>query len=88
MATYKSAPTFTLDKEYFEEARVITLDLIMKGRFNLMSNGKVLAWIDEELARFKPKKEPTEKHPLNKAEDMGIIPEMKAEPISEKKAKV
>ncbi len=56
MATYKSAPTFTLDQEYFEEARVITLDLIMKGRFNLMSNGRVLNWIDEELAKFKPKK--------------------------------
>ena len=53
MATYKSAPTFTLDKEYFEDARAITLDLIMKGRFNLMSNGRVLVWIEEELKKFK-----------------------------------
>lgn len=59
MATYKSAPTFTLDKEYFEEARVITLDLIMKGRFNLMSNGRTLEWIDQELSKFK-KEEKTE----------------------------
>ena len=56
MALYKSAPTFTLDKQYFEDAKVITLDLIMKGRFNLMSNGRVLLWIDEELEKFKPKK--------------------------------
>ena len=66
MATYKSAPTFSLDKEYFEEARVITLDLIMKGRFNLMSNGRTLAWIDEELAKF-PKDE--EKKDLNNKKD-------------------
>ena len=62
MATYKSAPTFSLDKEYFEEARVITLDLIMKGRFNLMSNGRTLLWIDEELAKF-PKEDKKEEKP-------------------------
>ena len=61
MATYKSAPTFSLDKEYFEEARTITLDLIMKGRFNLMSNGKTLVWIDEELAKFKDEDKKEEK---------------------------
>ena len=61
MATYKSAPTFSLGKEYFEEARVITLDLIMKGRFNLMSNGRTLSWIDEELAKFKDEDKPEKK---------------------------
>ena len=52
METYKSAPTFTLDREYFEAAREQTMDMIMKNRFNLMAHGRTLLWIDEELAKF------------------------------------
>ena len=53
MALYKSAPTFTMDKKDFEEYRKQIMTSIKVNRMALMSDGRILLWIDEELARFK-----------------------------------
>ena len=59
MATYKTAPTFTLDEKKLKEFRELLMDQIMYNRFVLMRDGRTIVWIDEELARFKkePKKD-------------------------------
>lgn len=56
MANYKSSPTFEMDKKDFESYREQVMLSIKAERMALMSNGKVLIWIDEELKRFKNKK--------------------------------
>jgi len=60
MATYRSSPTFTMDKEDFESYRKQVMLSIKTQRMALMSDGRILAWIDEELAKFKPKEKPKE----------------------------
>lgn len=60
MATYKSAPTFTMDKKDFESYRKQIMLSIKTNRMALMSDGKILLWIDEELARFKPEEKKKE----------------------------
>jgi len=60
MATYKTAPTFTLDKDTLVEYREILMKQIMYNRFVLMRDGRTIVWIDEELAKFEPEKK-TEK---------------------------
>ena len=52
MATYKSAPTFTMDKADFVNYRKQVMSSIKIARMALMSDGRILLWIDEELARF------------------------------------
>ena len=66
MATYKSAPTFTMDKSDFESYREQVMKSIKAERMALMSDGRILLWIDEELDRFGAAK--VEKD-LNKKED-------------------
>lgn len=61
MAIYKTAPTFEMDKESFESYRDHVMTNIKNDRMNLMANGKVLLWIDEELAKFPEEKEKKEK---------------------------
>ena len=58
MVTYKSAPTFTMDKNDFDSYRKQVMLSIKTNRMALMSDGRILIWIDEELARF-PKEEKT-----------------------------
>ena len=53
MATYKSAPTFTMDKKDFESYKKQVMLSIKTNRMALMSDGKVMLWIEEELAKFK-----------------------------------
>ena len=57
MATFKSAPTFTMDEEDFKSYRKEILRGIKTERMALMANGRILLWVDEELAKFKPKEE-------------------------------
>ena len=61
MATYRSAPTFTMDKKDFESYRVQVMLSIKTNRMALMSDGRVLLWIDEELAKFKKEEKKEEK---------------------------
>ena len=63
MALYKSAPTFTMDKNDFEEYRLTLMDAIKRDRMMLMANGKILVWVDEELLKF-PKEEKKKKKPV------------------------
>ena len=53
MSTYKSAPTFTMDKKDFEKYRVQVMNSIKINRMSLMSDGAILLWIDEELLKFR-----------------------------------
>ena len=66
MATYKTAPSFTMDKKDFESYRAEIMKAVKIERMGLMSNGKILAWIDEELAKFGT---PKIEKDLNKEED-------------------
>ena len=52
MAVYKSAPTFTMDKADFDNYRKQVMLSIKTNRMALMSDGRILLWIDEELAKF------------------------------------
>ena len=42
-----------MDKKDFEEYRKQIMTSIKVNRMALMSDGRILLWIDEELARFK-----------------------------------
>ena len=53
MATYKSSPSFIMDEKDFRSYREQVMLSIKAERMALMSNGKILLWIDEELAKFK-----------------------------------
>jgi len=63
MAVYKSAPTFTMDKKDFESYRKLIMQSIKTARMALMSDGRILLWIDEELAKFKKQEEKELKNP-------------------------
>ena len=63
MALYRSAPTFTMDEKDFKSYREQIMLSIKTNRMSLMSDGRVLLWIDEELARFKKEEK---KKDLNK----------------------
>ena len=56
MATYKTAPTFTLNEDTLVEYRELLMKQIMYNRFVLMRDGRTIVWIDEELDKFKPTK--------------------------------
>ena len=60
MDSYKTAPTFTLDKDTLVEYREVLMKQIMYNRFVLMRDGRTIVWIDEELKKF-PKDEKKEK---------------------------
>ena len=63
MAIYKSAPTFSMDKEDFKTYRKQVMSNIKQNRMALMSDGRILTWIDEELVKFKDTE--SKKKPLN-----------------------
>lgn len=64
MATYKSAPTFHMDRKDFESYRTQVMLSIKTNRMALMSDGRVLLWIDEELAKLPEEKEDKKKKPI------------------------
>ena len=53
---YKSTATFTIPKEELQSYRNEVMKTIRIARMTLMSDGRVLQWLDEELAKF-PKEE-------------------------------
>ena len=63
MALYRSAPTFTMDEKDFKSYREQIMLSIKTNRMSLMSDGRILIWVDEELARFKKEEK---KKDLNK----------------------
>jgi|TARA_R100000501_G_C2628714_1_gene123030 hypothetical protein len=54
---FKTAATFEFTREDWESYRETIMQSIKAERMALMSNGKVLSWVDEELAKLPEEKE-------------------------------
>jgi len=51
---YKLTPTFTMEKKDLESYRAQVFQTIKVARMSLMSDGRVIEWLDEEIAKFPP----------------------------------
>lgn len=54
---YKVSATFEFTLDDWESYRERVMVSIKTERMALMSNGKTLIWVDEQIAKLKPKKE-------------------------------
>lgn len=55
--TFKTSATFTFTVEDWQSYKETIMQSIKAERMALMSNGKVLQWVDEELAKLEPKED-------------------------------